>query len=148
MDLVQDLGDDVGEADLVPQDLGRVLLNLLGNAFYAVAKRRAADGAAFTSRVTLRTRCLKANGAGPDRIAIEVEDNGIGMDDATRERIFEPFFTTKPTGEGTGLGLSLAHDIVTQLHGGTLTVESEKGVGTTFNIVIPAFAPNNEAIES
>ena len=141
VDLVQDLGDDVGEADLVPQDLGRVLLNLLGNAFYAVGKRRAAEGPGFTSRVTLRTRCLPADGALPDRVRIEVEDNGIGMDPATRERIFEPFFTTKPTGEGTGLGLSLAHDIVTQLHAGTLSVESEKGVGTTFCLEIPAVAP-------
>ena len=137
VDLVQDFAGDVGEADLVPQDLGRVLLNLLGNAFYAVARRRAAEGAGFTSRVTLRTRCLDAEGTLPARVVIEVEDNGIGMDAATRARIFEPFFTTKPTGEGTGLGLSLAHDIVTQLHNGAMSVESEKGVGTTFRIVLP-----------
>ena len=139
VELVQDYADDTGEADVVPQDLGRVLLNLLGNAFHAVSKQRAAAEGAYEARVTVRTRRLADDGG--DGVVIEIEDNGTGMSEATQARIFEPFFTTKPTGEGTGLGLSLAHDIVAKLHGGTLTCTSAEGEGSTFRIEIPAAAP-------
>ena len=139
VELVEAFADDAGEADVVPQDLGRVLLNLLGNAFHAVSKRRATAGPDYAARVTVRTRRdARADG---DAVTIEIEDNGTGMDAATQARIFEPFFTTKPTGEGTGLGLSLAHDIVTKLHGGALTCTSAEGEGSTFRIEIPAVAP-------
>ena len=111
---------------------GRVLINLLTNAFYAVHKR--AGDSDHAPAVTVRTRQLGEN------VTIEIEDNGTGISEEVQRRIFEPFFTTKPTGEGTGLGLSLAHDIIAGVHGGELEVESELGAGTTFRITIPAVA--------
>ncbi|MEM6286068.1 MAG: two-component regulator propeller domain-containing protein [Bacteroidota bacterium] len=136
LDLVRDLGDDVGEVEIVPQELGRVLINLLTNAFHAVKLKRA-EG--FTPTVTLRTRCAD------NEVTLEMSDNGTGIPEAVRHRIFEPFFTTKATGEGTGLGLSLAHDIVTQVHGGRMSVSSVEGEGTTFTIVLPAQGDGPEA---
>jgi two-component system NtrC family sensor kinase len=123
---------------MVPQEIGRVLLNLLNNAFYAVHEKadagkemRGEAEAGYTPTVTLSTRRRD------DTVEIRVADNGPGIDRDRREKIFEPFFTTKPTGSGTGLGLSLSYDIVTQGHGGTLTVESEEGQGATFVITLP-----------
>ncbi len=137
--LVRDLAPDAGEAEVVPQELGRVLINLLSNAFHAVNLRRHAGAAGYEPTVTLHTRrFLDPDG---DAVEIALEDNGPGIPAEALEKIFEPFFTTKPSGEGTGLGLSLAHDIVTQVHGGTLTVESVVGVGTTFTVRIPAGVP-------
>ena len=129
--LVRDFGDDAGEVEIVPQEFGRVLINLVTNAFHAVAQRAGAAGDGYEPTVTLRTR--RRDGG----VVVQVEDNGTGMPPETLERIFEPFFTTKPTGEGTGLGLSLAHDIVTGVHGGRMDVESAEGEGTTFTIVLP-----------
>ena len=121
-----------GEVALVPQDVGRVLLNLLNNAFYAVHQRRLALDGAFEPSVSVSTRAL---GGG---VEIRVEDNGGGIPASIRDRIFEPFFTTKPTGAGnTGLGLSLSYEIVTQGHGGTLSVESQEGEGTVFIVTLP-----------
>ncbi len=131
VDLVRDFAADAGEAEVVPQELGRVLINLLSNAFHAVGERKRAGEADYEPRVTVRTRRK-----GTD-VEIEMDDNGPGIPDAVLAKIFEPFFTTKPTGEGTGLGLSLAHDIVTQVHGGTMDVRSTVGVGTVFTICIP-----------
>ena len=136
VDLVRDFDPAAGEAEVVPQELGRVLINLLANAFHAVGERRRASTvpggeAGYAARVTLRTRRK-----GTD-VEVEVDDNGPGIPDAVLDKIFEPFFTTKPTGEGTGLGLSLAHDIVAQVHGGTMEVRSEVGVGTVFTICLP-----------
>ena len=109
----------------MPQELGRVILNLLNNAFDALRERE--DGV-----VTLATRALE------NTVEIVVADNGPGIPEDIREKIFEPFFTTKATGEGTGLGLSLSYDIVTKGHGGTMRVgESSKG-GAEFVIQIPA----------
>ena len=133
--LIRDLAPDTGEAEVVPQELGRVLINLLSNAFHAVSLRRHAGEAGYDATVTLHTR------RDGDAVEIALEDNGPGIPPEALEKIFEPFFTTKPSGEGTGLGLSLAHDIVTQVHGGTLTVESAVGVGTTFTVRIPASVP-------
>jgi two-component system NtrC family sensor kinase len=115
----------------VGADLGRVLLNLFSNAFYAVQKRQQAGEAGYVPHVAVSTR-----GVGKG-VEIRVSDNGTGMPDDIKAKIFQPFFTTKPTGEGTGLGLSLSYDIVTQGHGGTLTVESEPGQGTTFTLTLP-----------
>jgi two-component system NtrC family sensor kinase len=112
-------------------DVGRVLLNLFGNAFYAVQQRQQTGEAGYRPTVSVRTQ------QAGNRVEIRVEDNGTGMNEATRAKIFQPFFTTKPTGQGTGLGLSLAHDIIAQGHGGTLSVESQEGQGTTFCVALP-----------
>jgi len=139
---------EVGTATVQPQEMGRVVLNLVGNAFDAVtegarqeqalaADEGAADeGAApsVTPTVTVATQRRD------DHVEIRVTDNGPGIPEATRQKIFEPFFTTKETGKGTGLGLSMSYDIVTQGHGGTLRVESTPGEGSTFIVRLPAAA--------
>ncbi|WP_226915718.1 ATP-binding protein [Hymenobacter siberiensis] len=118
--------------DAVSGDLGRVLLNLFTNAFYAVRQRQQLGEAGYAP--TVGVGAARANG----HVEIRVTDNGSGMPPEVQQKIFQPFFTTKPTGEGTGLGLSLSHDIVVQGHGGSLTVESQPGQGTTFTISLPA----------
>ena len=130
--LERDLDPDVGSIDIVPQEITRVLLNLLGNGFYATQKRRQAtqDGA-YEPTVGLATRDLG------DGIEIRVRDNGIGMSPDVIKKLFTPFFTTKPPGEGTGLGLSLSYDIVVQQHNGQFTVDSKEGQYTEFIITLP-----------
>ena len=120
---------------VVPQDLSRVLINLLTNAFYAVAEKRRLLGENFQPEVSIRTEQTEKS------VLIRVRDNGNGIPATVRERIFEPFFTTKPTGEGTGLGLSLSYDIITKGHRGTLSVESQEGQYTEFTICLPLAAP-------
>ncbi len=127
----ENLDAEVGEAEVVPQEIGRVLLNLFGNAFDAVYEHAQQANGSYEPRMTVSTRRVERT------IEIRVADNGLGIAAAIREKIFEPFFTTKPTGSGTGLGLSLAYDIVTQGHGGTLTVEGAEGEGATFIITLP-----------
>ncbi|ALW84976.1 hypothetical protein AUC43_07650 [Hymenobacter sedentarius] len=117
--------------EAVGADLGRVLLNLFSNAFYAVHQRRQTGEAGYAPTVSVAT--ARVNG----HVAIRVTDNGIGMPAEVQAKIFQPFFTTKPTGEGTGLGLSLSYDIIAQAHGGTLTVDSQEGQGTAFTISLP-----------
>ncbi|MCA6483709.1 MAG: GHKL domain-containing protein [Chitinophagaceae bacterium] len=118
--------------NVVPQDIGRVILNLINNAFYAVNERQKKDkDSGYKPRVTLTTR-QEGN-----QVVIEVADNGTGMPDQVKEKIFQPFFTTKPTGEGTGLGLSLSYDIVTKGHHGIMDVESAEGLGTRFQVKLP-----------
>ncbi|MDX1420218.1 MAG: ATP-binding protein [Rubricoccaceae bacterium] len=129
--LVKDLADDAGEVRLVVQEIGRVLINLLDNAFDATRERAAAEGSAYAPTVRVSTR-RRADG-----VEVRIEDNGTGMPAAVRERVFEPFFTTKPTGDGTGLGLSMSYDIVVHGHRGTLTVESAEGEGTAFRMTLP-----------
>jgi two-component system NtrC family sensor kinase len=114
----------------------RVLLNLFGNGFYAATKHRKEAGAAtFFPSLKVTTRDLG------DGIEIGVRDNGSGIAPEIKDKLFEPFFTTKPTGEGTGLGLSISYDIVTQQHGGTITVESEVGAFTEFTVRLPCKIP-------
>jgi signal transduction histidine kinase len=108
-----------------------VFLNLIGNGFYAVGKRRRQEGEAFRPTVKVTTRDL------PDSVEIAIRDNGVGIPQQHRQRLFQPFFTTKPTGEGTGLGLSISYDIVTQQHGGTIVVDSKPGQFTEFTIRLP-----------
>ena len=119
--------------DAVPQDLGRVLLNLLNNAFYAVyqQQQRTPPGHMYAPEVRVRTQRVPAG------IEVRVHDNGGGIPNEVRNKIFQPFFTTKPTGSGTGLGLSLSYDIITKGYGGTLTVQSEPGQGAEFVLVLP-----------
>ncbi len=129
--LQPDLAATLPLVPVVAGDIGRVLLNLFTNAFYAVQQRQQAGepGYAPTVGVTTRQR--------GEEVEVRVHDNGTGIPDAVRQKIFQPFFTTKPSGEGTGLGLSMAHDIITQGHGGTIAVESQPGVGTEFVFTLP-----------
>jgi two-component system, NtrC family, sensor kinase len=121
-----------GSIELYPQEFTRVLLNLIGNGFYAVdRRRRESDDAAYAPTVTITTE------AQPDAVVVRVRDNGTGMPDAVKARLFEPFFTTKPAGEGTGLGLSISHDIVVKQHGGSIAVDSRPGEYTEFTITLP-----------
>jgi two-component system NtrC family sensor kinase len=128
--------------DLIPQDIGRVLLNLINNAFWAVSQHTVGTGHVETGHalslpspyqptVTVSTQQFG------NQIIIKIKDNGIGMSKEVQAKVFQPFFTTKPTGQGTGLGLSLAYDIVTKGHGGTLEVESTEGEGSIFIINLP-----------
>ena len=144
---------DLPKIDVIPQDIGRVLLNLINNAFYAVAERRLLSSAEV-SRSTVHQRdveTLHATSLQPpyqptvtvstqkigDQIIIKIQDNGNGIPESIRDKIFQPFFTTKPTGQGTGLGLSLAYDIVAKGHGGALEVVSNENEGSEFIINLP-----------
>ena len=124
-----DLDPAVGQAVVAPADLGRVVLNLLGNAYHALRQR---DGLSDGPSLRLSTR------RDGDAVEVVVADRGVGMPTEVATRAFEPFFTTKPTGQGTGLGLSLAYEIVTEGHGGRMDLDSEEGVGTTVRLRIPA----------
>jgi signal transduction histidine kinase len=121
-----------GQVSLYPQEFTRVLLNLIGNGFHAANKKRR-DGAPEGFEPTLSV----TTAAFPNEIRIKVRDNGTGIPDAVKARIFEPFFTTKPTGEGTGLGLSLSHDIVVKQHGGKLDIMTAPGEFTEFTVTLP-----------
>ncbi|MVM31380.1 histidine kinase [Spirosoma sp. HMF4905] len=140
-ELVTDFDPDLGLAEVAPQEIGRVLLNLYNNAFYAVQARQQQAGVSdYQPIVSVRTRLTPhppEGGRGVNQVEIRVRDNGTGIPDSVKAKIFQPFFTTKPTGEGTGLGLSLSYDIVTKGHGGSLTVESQPDQGSQFTILLP-----------
>jgi two-component system NtrC family sensor kinase len=127
----RDLDPSVGMADIYPQEITRVLLNLISNGFYATTKRRAEVGDGFEPMLSAATKNLG------DKVEIRIRDNGTGIPEGVKEKIFNPFFTTKPSGEGTGLGLSMSHDIIVKQHGGSIDVETEPGVFTEFKIVLP-----------
>jgi two-component system, NtrC family, sensor kinase len=127
----RDLDRNLAPVDVVPQDLMRVFLNLIGNGFYAANKRSRRGDGAFRPVLKVTTRDLG------NAVEIGVRDNGIGIPREYREKLFQPFFTTKPTGEGTGLGLSISFEIVTQQHGGTIAVDSEVGEFTEFTVRLP-----------
>jgi two-component system, NtrC family, sensor kinase len=142
-----DFDDTLPKIAVISQDFGRVLLNLINNAFYAVNERQKnvdvkpgvkdlttfekLSNLAYQPTVSVSTQQID------NQIIIKIKDNGTGMPESVKTKIFQPFFTTKPTGEGTGLGLSLSYDIVTKGHGGTLEVSSEEGIGTEFIIILP-----------
>ena len=141
-----DFDENLPKIEVIPQDLGRVLLNLINNAFYAVnalppnhpkKELHASDNYVPTVNVSTHYQTPHSGAGGNGSIIIKIKDNGIGMAEATKAKIFQPFFTTKPTGQGTGLGLSLAYDIVTKGHSGTLEVNSTEGVGSEFIIRLP-----------
>jgi signal transduction histidine kinase len=117
--------------NVVAQDIGRVFLNLINNAFYAVSEKAKQTEGKYEPTVTVSTMTEKG------KVEIIVRDNGVGISDAIKEKIFQPFFTTKPTGQGTGLGLSLSYEIITKGHGGELRVESTEGEGSAFIIDLP-----------
>ncbi len=121
-----------GEVDLFPQEITRVLLNLISNGFYAATKRKAeANGNDYEPTLTAATKNLG------DRVEIRIRDNGTGIPPEVKDKIFNPFFTTKPAGEGTGLGLSISHDIIVKQHGGFIEVDTQPGEFTEFRIVLP-----------
>ena len=123
-DYQTDFDQNLPKTEVIPQDMGRVLLNLINNAFWAVKTVE-------KPLVVVKTEHIE------NQLIIKISDNGVGMNDVTKAKIFQPFFTTKPTGQGTGLGLSLAYDIITKGHGGTIEVESVKGEGTEFVVKLP-----------
>ena len=128
----RDYAQSLRPIELAPQEMTRVFLNLFGNGFYAATKRARENGdGSYRPSLTVATRETA------DAVEVRVRDNGIGISPEIRDKLFQPFFTTKPTGEGTGLGLSISYDIVTQQHGGTITVESEPWVFTEFTIRLP-----------
>ncbi|MEQ8710373.1 MAG: ATP-binding protein [Rhodospirillales bacterium] len=124
------LSDDLPDIKVVPQELNRVVLNLVGNAFDAVRERQAKDPKDYAPQVTLSSEISGS------LVVLKIRDNGSGIPDAIREKLFTPFFTTKPTGSGTGLGLSICHDIVRR-HGGRITLDSTPGSYTEFTITLP-----------
>jgi signal transduction histidine kinase len=140
VDFKMDLDKTIGDITIVPQDMGRVFLNLFNNAFYAVQQRFSLPpppappfGSEGGEKPLVKVTTQKTD----NHIIITIKDNGIGIPDTIKSKIFQPFFTTKPTGEGTGLGLSLSYDIVTKGHNGALEVESTEGGGSTFVIKLP-----------
>jgi two-component system NtrC family sensor kinase len=129
-----DLDPGIGKINVSPQDIGRVMLNLINNAFYAVSQRKlngSHNGEHLEPTVTLKSRRIG------NKVVVSVTDNGNGIPHDVLDKIFQPFFTTKPTGEGTGLGLSLSYDIITKGHDGEIKVDTVEGQGTTFTIVLP-----------
>ena len=129
--LERDFDPGAGVADIYPQEITRVLLNLISNGFYAATQRAGTAGNGFEPRLKAVTRNLG------DKVEVRIRDNGTGIPPDIQEKIFNPFFTTKPAGEGTGLGLSLSHDIVVKQHGGTIEVVTELGSFTEFIIRLP-----------
>jgi len=124
-----------GEVDLFPQEITRVLLNLISNGFYAATKRKAeANGGDYEPTLAAATKNLG------DSVEIRIRDNGTGIPPEVKEKMFNPFFTTKPVGEGTGLGLSISHDIIVKQHGGSIEVDTQPGEFTEFRIVLPRWA--------
>ena len=129
--LITEFDSTLPPIEIMPQEIGRVLLNLYNNAFYAVHQKQKMALADYQPTVGIRTRYLKGC------VEIRVRDNGTGIPDLVKAKIFQPFFTTKPTGEGTGLGLSLSYDIITKGYDGTLSVESIEGQGSEFVLTLP-----------
>jgi signal transduction histidine kinase len=129
--LQRDLDPSAGLAEVYPQEITRVLLNLISNGFYAATKRKAQAGDGFEPILSATTKSLG------DKLEIRIRDNGTGIPEEVKDKIFNPFFTTKPTGEGTGLGLSMSHDIIVKQHGGSIEVETEPGRFTEFKVVLP-----------
>jgi two-component system NtrC family sensor kinase len=130
-DLVTDFDEKLPKVNAVPQDIGRVLLNLLTNAFYAVQQKQKTAGPKYKPVIEVGTSAK--NGV----VEIAVKDNGSGIPENVKDKIMQPFFTTKPTGEGTGLGLSMSYDIVVKGHGGTIAVDTKEGEFTKFIIILP-----------
>jgi GAF domain-containing protein len=129
--LDHNLDSSAGEVELFPQEITRVLLNLISNGFYAATKRRAEVRDGYEPTLVAATRNLG------DRVEISIRDNGVGISPDVKDKMFNPFFTTKPPGEGTGLGLSLSYDIVVKQHAGSIEVETQPGKFTEFKVVLP-----------
>ena len=128
-----DFDNSINKINVVPQEIGRVILNLINNAFYAVDEKKKLLGKDFEPLVTVSTKAVKPP-LGDSGVWVAIKDNGNGIPQKVLDKIFQPFFTTKPAGQGTGLGLSLAYDIVTKGHGGEVKVVTKEGEGTEFII--------------
>jgi signal transduction histidine kinase len=126
-----DYDESIGLLKIISQDIGRVILNLITNAFYAVTEKKKTHSDGYEPTVTVSTKKIG------NKVEVKVKDNGTGIPQKALDKIFQPFFTTKPTGQGTGLGLSLSYDIVTKGHGGELKVETKEGEYTEFSIILP-----------
>jgi two-component system NtrC family sensor kinase len=126
-----DFDQSIGDIYIIPQDVGRVLLNLFNNAFYSVNEKKKERGDGFEPTVSVGTKRLE------NKVEITVRDNGMGIPKKVLDKIYQPFFTTKPPGEGTGLGLSLSYEIITKGHGGTIDVETREDEFTVFIIGLP-----------
>ena len=130
--LERDYDRNLAQIELVPQEMSRVFINLIGNGFYAATKRQREDGdPAFHPTLRVMTRDVG------EAVEVHIRDNGVGIPAEIKDKLFQPFFTTKPTGEGTGLGLSISYDIVTQQHGGAIEVDSRLGEFTEFIVRLP-----------
>ncbi|WP_317173927.1 sensor histidine kinase [Mucilaginibacter glaciei] len=136
-ELVANLDPNLPVINIVSQDVGRVLLNMFTNAFYAVHDKKKTAGPDFKPRVEVSTSMIQTVSGGVHSIRIVVKDNGSGIPDAIKDKIMQPFFTTKPAGEGTGLGLSLSYDIIVKAHKGKIDIDSKEGEGTEFVITLP-----------
>jgi len=124
-----DFDPTIGRINIIPQDIGRVLMNLYNNAFYAITEKKKLQPVGYEPNVSVSTRRIG------NKVEIRIKDNGAGISQKVIDKIFQPFFTTKPTGQGTGLGLSLSYDIITA-HGGELKVNSREGEGAEFIVQI------------
>jgi signal transduction histidine kinase len=130
--------EKIGTINLIPQDFGRVLLNLYNNAFYSVTEKKKIAGNEFEPTVSVSTKLISPQGTGKNaKVEIRIRDNGLGVPLRIQDKIFQPFFTSKPTGQGTGLGLSLSYDILTKEHEGTLKLNSQEGEYAEFIISLP-----------
>jgi signal transduction histidine kinase len=126
-----DLDRSISKINIVPQEIGRVILNLINNSFYAVNEKKKNSTNGYEPFITVSTKKVK------DKVEIRVKDNGNGIPQELLDKIFQPFFTTKPTGQGTGLGLSLSYDIITKGHDGDIKVKTKEGEGSEFTITLP-----------
>jgi two-component system NtrC family sensor kinase len=131
-ELITHFDKGLPKVNVVQQDIGRVLLNLFNNAFYAVNQKQKTGGPDYKPEVEASTFIPPSGGWG-----LKVKDNGNGIPDGIKDKIMQPFFTTKPTGEGTGLGLSLTYDIVVKGHGGDIKVNTQEGEFTEFTVTLP-----------
>lgn len=131
INIQKEYSQTAGEISVYPKEIGRVVINLIENAFYATHEDRVPVEGNYNPEIIVSTRRYE------EALMISISDNGVGMSEEVRQKMFEPFFTTKPPGKGTGLGLSVSYDIITKGHSGTLTVDSEPNVGTTIKIELP-----------
>jgi len=126
-----DFDPSIGNINIIPQDMGRVILNLITNAFYAVTEKKRQHPESYEPIVSVITKKIG------NKVLISVKDNGNGVSKSVLDKIFQPFFTTKPSGQGTGLGLSMSYEIITKAHGGELKVDTKEGEGAVFTIILP-----------
>jgi two-component system NtrC family sensor kinase len=134
--LQRDFDAAVGAIEAFPQEITRAFVNLISNGFYAATRRKTENGGSDFEPVL----CAITKNLG-DRVEVRIRDNGTGIPAEVKDKMFNPFFTTKPAGEGTGLGLSMSHDIIVKQHGGTIEVETEQGQFTEFRIILPRKGP-------